>query len=148
MTDLNFGPFGWLIHYSQKEDKSKDRNLWRIVLKETEPVGWRVAYLVLRDRKIRRLERHPGSFETFEPVRGKAILYVCPGEDFDSLQAFHLDRPVILKKNLWHGLVALTTEAEIKICENLRVECRYRSLGFWLDYRQKKLHLRHKTILC
>jgi hypothetical protein len=40
-----------------------------------------------------------------------------------------LDKPVILKKGLWHGVVALGDEADIKITENASVRCVYWKTG-------------------
>ena len=33
-----------------------------------------------------------------------------------------LDKPVVLKKGIWHQTLALTSEAQVKITENLEVE--------------------------
>ncbi len=91
------------------------------MLTEAETVGWRIAYLVLRDKIIDKLERHPGTYESFEPVRGKTVLYVADREDETAVRAFHLTRPVILNKGIWHGVVTLGDESEIKITENAYV---------------------------
>jgi ureidoglycolate hydrolase len=125
----NFRKYGKIIEYPSKAAKGTVRNLWRIVHRQPDPTGWRVAYLVLRDKTIGRLERHPDSDETFEPVRGRARLFVACDKNVKSVECFLLDKPIILYKGIWHGVVSLTEEAEIKIFENHQVTCEYWPLG-------------------
>ncbi len=141
----NFKKFGWVIEYSDKGLKEKKKNLFRIILREKKPLGWRIAYLVVRDRGINRLEQHPESFESFEPVSGKSLLYVAFLKDMKRIECFLLDKPVILKKGIWHGVVTLEKETEIKITENSRVQCVYWPLGFELNPLSGKSCLRLKT---
>ena len=119
----NFRRYGRVIEYPKKETKGNKRNLFRIVLTEPKPNGWRIAYLIVRDKKISRLEQHPHSFESFEPVKGKAILYIALKTDPAAIKCFYLDCPVILHKKVWHGVVTLTDETEIKLTENAHVQC-------------------------
>ncbi|MEW5894573.1 MAG: hypothetical protein AB1650_02275 [Candidatus Omnitrophota bacterium] len=141
LTDRQFRPFGKLIHYAGKEKKGKARNLWRILHRETAKVGWRVAYLVLRDRSVGRLESHPDSDETFEPVRGAAVLIVAPPDHPEEMTFFRLDAPVIVFKGVWHGVISLTPETELKITENLNVYSRVHKLGkrIGISDKQNKL---------
>ena len=126
----NFRRYGKIIGYPNKNSKGTVRNLWRIVHTEHAKVGWRVAYLVLRDKSISRMECHPGSDETFEPVKGRALMFVSLDKDLKSIKCFVLDNPVILKKGTWHGLVSVSLQTEIKITENAKVTCRYWPFGF------------------
>lgn len=125
----NFRKYGKIIEYPNKSAKGTTRNLWHIIHREPAPAGWRVAYLVLRDKTIGRLECHPDSDETFEPVRGRARLFVARDKDIRHVECFLLDKPVILYKGVWHGVISLTDEAEIKIFENRDVDCEYWPLG-------------------
>lgn len=125
----SFRPYGKIIEYPNKEAKGRVRNLWRIVHAESGRTGWRVAYLVLRDRTIGRLECHPTSDETFEPVRGRALIFTALRKDFAAMRCFILDKPLIIRKGVWHGLVTCSPETEIKITENSKVTCRYWELG-------------------
>jgi ureidoglycolate hydrolase len=129
ITPQSFKIYGKLIHYPKKSTKGSVRNLWRIVHSERARVGWRIAYLVLRDKSIGRLECHPYSDETFEPVCGKALLFVSRTKNMPNVQCFLLDRPIVLNKGIWHGLISIGQEAEIKITENKDVVCRYWPLG-------------------
>jgi len=126
----NFRKYGKIIEYPAKELKGTTRNLWRIVHTVPDKTGWRVAYLVLRDKTIGRMESHPTSDETFEPVKGEALIFLATGKCFGVIECFRLDKPVILKKGTWHGLISVSPEAEIKITENSRVSCRYWNFGF------------------
>ncbi|MDD5680083.1 MAG: hypothetical protein PHI59_02450 [Candidatus Omnitrophica bacterium] len=127
ITGKNFKKYGWVIEYTGKRPKDKNANLFRIILRENKKIGWRIAYLVLRDKVISRLEQHPDSFESFEPVRGRSIIYLSASKT-SKIERFYLDRPVILKKGIWHGVITLTPEAEIKITENAEVKCIFRPL--------------------
>ena|SRR3989338_846388 len=138
ITAQNFKDYGWIIEYPRKHLKSRKRNLFRIVLKENDAVGWRIAYLVVRDTTIKKLERHPESFESFEPVRGQSLLYVAKRMDKKSIECFYLNKPVILRKGVWHGVVALARESEIKLTENSKVRCAYWPLGFRLNNKPIK----------
>lgn len=129
ITAKAFAPYGWVIDYPGRRVAQK-ASLFDIVLKETKPYGWRIAYLVLRDKSVRQLEQHPDSYESFEPVKGRSLIYVAKAQDPAKIKCFKLDRPVILKKGLWHTVVTLTPESEIKITENAEVECVYWKLGF------------------
>ena len=124
INQKNFKPYGWMIEYPDRKRASKTKNLWRIIIRQPKS-GWRIAYLVVRDRTINRLEQHPGTFESFEPVCGKSLLYVSTKKDPNSIKCFNLDVPVILKKGIWHGIVTLTKECDIKIVENSSVQCVY-----------------------
>lgn len=121
----SFRKYGWVIDYPEKDKQKKDKNLFRIVLRESKRLGWRIAYLVVRDKVVSKLEHHPGSYESLEPVKGRAVLFVSESKDLRKIKSFYLDKPVVLKKKIWHAIVSLTNESEIKITENAQVECVY-----------------------
>lgn len=131
----NFRPFGRVIEIPEK-GRRRHGNLWRILLRQPRG-GWRIAYLVVRDRGIRRLEQHPDTYETFEPVRGKSLLYVASKKDPANIRCFYLEKPVILNKGVWHGVVTLSGETEIKIVENASVRCVYWKLGIRLGKKER-----------
>ena len=137
ITAQSFRKYGWLIEYPKKHLKGNKKNLWRIVHKEPKTYGWRIAYLVVRDKTIRRLEQHLHSFESFEPICGRSLLYVAQKQDLKSIKCFKLDRPIILKKKVWHGIVTTVKESEIKLTENAFVKCVYWKLGFKLPKEKK-----------
>jgi ureidoglycolate hydrolase len=134
----NFKRYGWVIEYPQKKNAAAKENLFCIIMKETKLLGWRIAYLVVRDRAISRLEQHIGSYESFEPAGGsRALLFVAHTRSPQAIECFKLDKPVVLKKGVWHGVVTLGRETEIKITENARVTCRYWELGHLLPQRTR-----------
>ena len=135
ITPQSFRRFGRIIEYPARHRASKTKNLFRIVLRDATSLGWRIAYLVVRDRVIHCLEQHPGTFETFEPVRGKSLLYLAPSHNPASIECFLLDRPVVLKKGIWHGIVTMGREAEIKITESACVKSRHWKLKTSLDHK-------------
>ncbi|MDD4955140.1 MAG: hypothetical protein PHP17_03780 [Candidatus Omnitrophica bacterium] len=137
ITAKNFASFGRLIHHPLRHKKSKTRNLFCIVCKERENVGWRIAYLIVRDKTINKLEQHPKTFESFEPVAGKTLLYVAKAKSPKRIHCFNLDKPVVLHKGIWHGVVATGKESEVKITENAKVNCIYWKLGFSLNSGHK-----------
>ena len=116
-------PYGRIIDSSCVKDDGKWNN-FGILLKEKSE-GWRIGYLILRDDKIERLERHPDSLETFEPVKGKAVIALALPGSPDSVNFFYLDKPIVLNKNIWHDLFAISGKCEIKIFENIEVKTEY-----------------------
>jgi hypothetical protein len=138
----NFKHYGWVIEYPKKAHCDPSKNLFRIVKRECRACGWRIAYLIVRDKEIGRLEQHVDTFESFEPIKGKSLLYVADRKDPLSIESFYLDRPVILKKGIWHGVVALRRESEIKITENALVRSVYWKLKFALN---SKPHLQNPS---
>jgi ureidoglycolate hydrolase len=129
ITPERFAPFGKVIGLVRKGPGAPGKNLWKVIVRQPK-TGWRIAYLVVRERAISRLERHPGSLESFEPVSGRGLLYVALKKEPAAVRCFLLDKPVILKKGLWHGVVACSQETDIKITENSKVASEYWRLGF------------------
>ena len=89
---------------------------------------WRVAVFRYDNKEIQRIECHPTSKETFEPLHGLTVLLVAEHETPDAWRAFILDKPVCLKKGVWHQTLSLTDEATVKITENLEVESVFHDL--------------------
>jgi hypothetical protein len=52
------------------------------------------------------------------------------------LKAFWLDKPVVLYKGVWHGVIAAGREAHFKIFENVDVECRYFPLKEKISFKK------------
>jgi len=126
----NFKRYGWVIEGPAKKPKDKKNSLFSIVLTEPLKSGWRIAHLLLKDKTVAYLERHIDSFESFEPMRGETLIYVAGSKDTGDIKCFYLSKPVILKKGIWHGVITLGRQSEIKITENAKVRCDYWQLGF------------------
>lgn len=140
INSKNFRPYGRVIEYPKKHLKSNKRNFFRIVLTENNRYSWRIAYLIVRDKTISRLEYHPHSFESFEPLHGQNFLYVAKDKNVQLIECFSLGKPILLNKEIWHGVVTVTDETEIKLTENAKVHCVYWSLGFKLPLNKKLGH--------
>ena len=127
----NFRKYGCIIEWDGPENKLEN-NQFRIVIRDSKVTGWRIAYLIVRNKQVEFLEKHPYSYESFEPIKGKAILYVSNKKTSQDIEAFILDKPVVLRKGLWHNVVALGKEAHIKITENNDVQLIKYQLGYKL----------------
>lgn len=97
-----------------------------ITTEEKEP--WRLAVFRHTNKEIQRMECHPTSRESFEPLHGLTVLVVATHENPEEYEAFILDKPVCLKKGIWHQVLALTEEAQVKIVENLEVQSEFYDL--------------------
>lgn len=116
VTKEAFAPFGTVMEFPE------DCMDCFCIVDTEEEKPWRVAVFRYSNREIKRIECHPSSKETFEPLKGITVLLVAEHETPEDYHAFILDKPVCLKKGVWHQTLALTPEAQVKITENLEVE--------------------------
>jgi len=126
LTRKNLLPYGIIIDSACVKDIGK-KNSFGILLKERSK-GWRIGYLVVCEREIKRLENHPDSLETFEPVKGRAVITFAPNGSPEKIEAFLLDKPVVVKKGVWHEVAAVSKKAELKIFENIGLKTKYHAL--------------------
>lgn len=117
ITPERFAKFGDVLDW--QNDFGEEG--FHIITRAEDPIGWRLAVLLVKHDHITRLERHPTSKESFEPVSGVAVLCLAPPEDPTAVEAFLLDKAIVLNKGVWHDVFALSDEALIKIAENLTV---------------------------
>ncbi|MFH0807724.1 MAG: hypothetical protein V2A57_04845 [Elusimicrobiota bacterium] len=115
-TKTNFKKFGKILEGTKKTHSSKKTQYEIITGSKSE--GWLLAYLIVRNRVSKNIEQHPASKESFEPVRGVCLLIVAPVKTPDKIETFILDKPIVLNEGVWHDVVALSEEAEVKIAEN------------------------------
>lgn len=116
VSAMAFRPFGTVMEFLPGDTSS-----FYIVDTETEK-PWRVAVFRYSNKEIQKIECHPTSKESFEPLQGITVLLVAEHETPEDCHAFILDKPVVLAKGVWHQTLALTPEASVKITENLEVE--------------------------
>lgn len=116
ITVENFREYGTVLEFPEEFRE----NFYIVDTDEENP--WRVAVFRYSNKSIKKIERHPSSKETFEPLKGITVLLVALPEEPEAYRGFILDKPVCLKKGIWHQVLALTPEAEVKITENLDVE--------------------------
>ena len=115
VTREAFEPFGSVIEFP----KGTEEKFFVVDTEEKEP--WRVAVFRYSNRSVQRFERHPYSKESFEPLQGLTVLLVSEYASPQDYHAFILDKPVCMKKGIWHQVLSLTEEAQVKITENLEV---------------------------
>ncbi len=116
ITEESFRPFGRLICFPEADRESN----FRIIAAEPES-PWRLAVFRYWNHTIEKIECHPTSLESFEPLRGETLLLVAGHETPEDFHIFRLDQPVILEKGICHQTLSLTASAEVKITENLEV---------------------------
>jgi len=123
ITTENFAAFGYVLEFTP--DMTEPFHI--IVREEKDP--WRLALLRFDWHSIERLENHPESMESFEPLEGAAVLFVAENKSPEKIRAFFLDKPICLFKGVWHEVLALSSQAKVKITENLEVTAEYYNLA-------------------
>lgn len=122
ITREKFAPFGSVIEFSADFQGEYE------ILETEEIKPWILAVYRYTRKSIRRIENHPTSMETFEPLTGVTVLLVAEHDTPENYKAFILDKPVCLKKGIWHQVLSLTPLAEVKITENKDVYSEYYDL--------------------
>ena len=115
----NFKKFGKVLEFS----KDGQEFFEIIITEEKEP--WRLAVFRYTNQTVERMECHPNSLESFEPLKGLTVLIVAEHDSPKKYEAFILDKPVCLYKGVWHQVLSLTAEAQVKIVENLEVSSEF-----------------------
>lgn len=121
----SFAPYGTILGHYQTQDGYEP-------VVTVESTGWIWAVKTFHNKTIHQIDSHPDTKESFEPVWGTPLLVVAPPDQPDSVEAFLLDEPVLLDESVWHGLIALSAQARVKITENREVTGIAYSLGFEL----------------
>ena len=122
----SFGRYGVVLEHVDQEEGYEP-------LVTVQSRGWIWAVLTFRLKSIPRIECHPTSKESFEPVFGTTIIVVAPPQDPDAIETFLLDQAVMLHEGVWHEVMALSDVARVKITENNDVTSEYHDLGFELS---------------
>lgn len=119
ITKEGFAPYGTVLEFP----KGSTETFCIIDTEENSP--WRVAVFRYSNKEISRMENHPNSKESFEPLQGITVLVVAENEKPKEYKGFVLDKPVCLKKGIWHQVLSLTPETQVKITENLQVSSEF-----------------------
>lgn len=119
VTKERFKPFGEVLEFPED---FKDQ-FYIVDRDDNNP--WRLAVFRYANKEISRMENHPTSKESFEPLNGITILIVAENDKPEQYKAFILDKPVCLKKGIWHQVLSLTPEAQVKITENTEVHSEF-----------------------
>lgn len=115
----NFKKYGKVLEFSEE-----CKEVFEIKITE-ENNPWRLAVFRYTNKSIKRIECHPTSLESFEPLKGITVLLLAEHDTPEKYEAFVLDKPVCLYKGIWHHVLALTDEAQVKIAENLEVSSEF-----------------------
>jgi ureidoglycolate hydrolase len=116
LSAKSFRKYGTIL-----EQKNK-KKIFSVITGDPDAKGWRIGYLIFKPAPVDSLERHPASMETFEPVSGTTVILTASQKSPEKIEAFLLDKPVCVAKNVWHAVRVISGSAEIKITENYDVE--------------------------
>jgi len=114
-----FEPFGRILeHLTAEIPEVTEKGVFNffVIFKEFAE-GWQIGYLEQMGKVLKTLECHQTTPEVFIPLKGESILLLAvnPGEE---IVAFKLDKPIVLSRGIWHGVISLTERSEILIVEN------------------------------
>ncbi len=115
----NFNKYGVVLELTKNAVNGFD------ILVTEKAHGWRIALYEYDRRNAERLENHPTSKESFEPVKGVTLLVVAEKDKPEEFETFLLDKPVCLEKGVWHQVITLSDRAVVKITENLEVDSEF-----------------------
>jgi len=135
LSEKAFKPYGEILEATDSNLKFSYSDSSFHVLAQVQSTGWRLAALKFRIRGLTVLQIHRTTMETFEPVTGVMVLCVNTEPSATDLHAFLLDKPVLLHKNVWHGIFTLSEESIVKITENEQVDAEDHELGVELAPR-------------
>lgn len=123
ITAESFAKYGKVLEFSRDFE-----GVFEIVVKHPPADGWRLALLRHSQKTGRIMECHPKSLETFEPISGMLLMIVAPHEAPADFEVFLLDKPVCLHMGVWHQVISLAAESQVKIVENCEVASEYYEL--------------------
>ena len=119
LTQKLFEPFGRILEHLPAEiPEVTEKGVFNffVIFKEFAE-GWQIGYLEQMGKVLKTLECHPTTPEVFIPLKGKSILLLAVNPE-EEIVAFKLDKPIVLSRKIWHGVISLTERSEILIVEN------------------------------
>jgi ureidoglycolate hydrolase len=126
-----FEPFGRILQPLPGENPAQsEKGVFDFFLPFTERSGgWSIGFLEYSGKLLHQLERHPNTPEVFCPLKGDCLLVLAsdPAEEA-GIRAFRLQKPIVLARGVWHGLICLSDRAEILIVENPETVDEYHQL--------------------
>lgn len=99
--------------------------------------SWQIGYLDQIGKKVDKLECHPNTSEVFVPLSGDAVILLSVNPQ-ENIFAFRLDKPIVLSKGIWHGVISLTDRSKMLIVESADVLDEYYDLNEPIDDRNLK----------
>lgn len=117
LEEQAFKPYGEIVKLRN------DKESFQVIIQEESQCGWRIALSKLSGlTEVNELGIHPNSRESFEPLYGLSVIFVSQYDTPEQIEAFVLDQPICLSKNIWHSTVSLSETSTLKITENAYVK--------------------------
>lgn len=91
------------------------------VFREEGTAGWRLAEIAVTEKEVTSMSQHDNTAEAFFPLEGTAVLTVALDEDFRRSESFVIEQPLLINKNVWHGLSAQSEKCRLLVAENADV---------------------------
>ena len=99
--------------------------------------SWLIGHLEHHGKKDHKLECHPNTSEVFVPLSGDAVILLSVNPQ-ENIFAFRLDKPIVLSKGIWHGVISLTDSSKMLIVESADVLDEYYDLDEPIDDKNLK----------
>jgi len=130
IDQIAFKPFGEILEPSEElnPEVSEDGVFKFYVTFKEEARGWQIGFLDQIGKKVEKLECHPNTSEVFVPLSGDAVL-ILSIDPKNTISAFRLEKPIVLYKKVWHGIISLTDRSRMLIVENPDVIDEYYQLN-------------------
>ena len=121
LTQELFKPYGRILEPKDEEvpEVSETGSFDFYVTFKESSQDWQIGYLVQTGKIVEQLECHPNTAEVFSPVNGIAVLLLATEPDNKAtMRAFKLEKPIVLQRGVWHGVISLSEKSEILIVES------------------------------
>ena len=123
LTPKSIAKYGRILFPTEEENKTvEDPAVAYVILEKAVSKGWLMSHYTVSKRFTDMMENHPNTKETFEPLCGASVIVLAHGPAPDNPEAFLLDKPVVLYEGVWHGVMALSEKATMRINENTEVQ--------------------------
>lgn len=131
LTQELFSPYGRILEPEDKEipEVSEPEIFDFYVTFKESSQDWQIGYLKQTGKIVAKLECHPNTAEVFSPVSGNAVLILAtePGRE-GTMRAFKLEKPIVLNRGIWHGVITISEQSEMLIVESPDVTDEYHQL--------------------
>ncbi|NQU80928.1 MAG: hypothetical protein HQ543_05365 [Bacteroidetes bacterium] len=141
LTQELFKPFGRILEPLQGETPEvAEENIFKffVIFKEFSK-SWQIGYLEQIGKYVGKIECHSTTPEVFIPLSGEAVLLLAVDPEKEII-AFKLDKPIVLNRGIWHGVISLTERSEILIVENKDVTDEFYKLKELISDKSLKLN--------
>lgn len=131
LTQELFEPYGRILEPKENEVAEVTESGvfdFYVTFKESSQ-DWQIGYLKQSGKIVDKLECHPNTAEVFSPVSGNAVLILATEPDQErTMRAFKLEKPIVLNRGIWHGVITLSEQSEMLIVESPDVIDEYHQL--------------------